>query len=320
MNLRKCVMALMLLAGFIFFSSMGQALDFPKKPIVVIVPYMAGGTTDIATRGLAEAAKKHFGQPVIVENRPGGGSAVGVGSIVGKEPDGYLVSVAVEGLHRTSYMNKLSFDTVKDVTPIMQFCGYIFGIWVRADSPFKTLKDLVDYAKANPGKISYMASGIGGGGHIATEELAYYAGIKLTLVPSKGDAEATTALLGGHIDVGACTSGLVPLLRAGKVRLLAIYTEKRAEMLPDVSTVAECGYKVIHNNPITVLGPKGMPKNIVKALHDGFRKAIDEPSFRATLEKYEMPVMYKNTEDCAKDWAEAYIRAGEQVRKYMKKE
>jgi len=320
MNLRKCVMALMLLAGFIFFSSMGQALDFPKKPIVVIVPYMAGGTTDIATRGLAEAAKKHFGQPVIVENRPGGGSAVGVGSIVGKEPDGYLVSVAVEGLHRTSYMNKLSFDTVKDVTPIMQFCGYIFGIWVRADSPFKTLKDLIDYAKANPGKISYMASGIGGGGHIATEELAYYAGIKFTLVPSKGDAEATTALLGGHIDVGACTSGLVPLLRAGKVRLLAIYTEKRAEMLPDVSTVAECGYKVIHNNPITVLGPKGMPKNIVKALHDGFRKAIDEPSFRATLEKYEMPVMYKNTEDCAKDWAEAYVRAGEQVRKYMKKE
>jgi tripartite-type tricarboxylate transporter receptor subunit TctC len=217
-------------------------------------------------------------------------------------------------------MNKLSFDTVKDVTPIMQFCGYIFGIWVRADSPFKTLKDLIDYAKANPGKISYMASGIGGGGHIATEELAYYAGIKFTFVPSKGDAEATTALLGGHIDVGACTSGLVPLLRAGKVRLLAIYTEKRAEMLPDVPTVAECGYKVIHNNPITVLGPKGMPKNIVKALHDGFRKAIDEPSFRATLEKYEMPVMYKNTEDCAKDWAEAYVRAGEQVRKYMKKE
>jgi tripartite-type tricarboxylate transporter receptor subunit TctC len=320
MNLRKCVMALMLLAGFIFFSSIGQALDFPRKPIVVIVPYMAGGTTDLATRALAEAAKKHFGQPVIVENRPGGGSAVGVGSIVGKEPDGYLVSVAVEGLHRTSYMNKLSFDTVKDVTPIMQFCGYIFGIWVRADSPFKTLKDLIDYAKANPGKISYMASGIGGGGHIATEELAYYAGIKFTLVPSKGDAEATTALLGGHIDVGACTSGLVPLLRAGKVRLLAIYTEKRAEMLPDVPTVTECGYKVAHNNPITVLGPKGMPKNIVKALHDGFRKAIDEPSFRATLEKYEMPVMYKNTEDCAKDWAEAYVRAGEQVRKYMKKE
>jgi len=308
------------LTGSVLNPIAAQALDFPKKPIVVIVPYMAGGTTDLATRALAEAAKKHFGQPVIVENRPGGGSAIGVGSIVGKEQDGYLLSVAVEGLHRTSYINKLSFDTVKDVTPIMQFCGYIFGVWVRADSPFKTLKDLIDYAKANPGKISYMASGIGGGGHIATEELAYYAGVKFTLVPSKGDAEATTALLGGHIDVGACTSGLVPLLRAGKVRLLAIYTEKRAAMLPDVPTVAECGYKVAHNNPITILGPKGMPKDIVKAVHDGFRKAIDEPSFLATLAKYEMPVMHKNTEDCAKDWAEAYVRAGEQVRKYMKKE
>ncbi len=320
MNFRKRILALATVIECIFLISVVHALDFPKKPILVVVPYMAGGTTDLATRGLAEAAKKHFGQPVIVENRPGGGSAIGVGSIVGKDPDGYLLSVAVEGLHRTSYINKLSFDTVKDVTPIMQFCGYIFGIWVKADSPFKTLKDLIDYAKVNPGKITYMASGIGGGGHIATEELAYHAGVKFTLVPSKGDAEATTALLGGHIDVGACTSGLVPLLKAGKVRLLAIYTEKRAEMLPNIPTATEFGYKVAHNNPITILGPKGMPKDILKALHYGFRKAIDEPSFRATLEKYEMPIMYKNTEDSTKEWADAYVRAGDQVRKYMKKE
>jgi tripartite-type tricarboxylate transporter receptor subunit TctC len=320
MNLPKCIMALMLLTGFIFFPSTGQGLDFPKKPIILVCPYMAGGTNDLATRALAEAAKKHFGQPVIVENRTGGASAVGVGSIVGKDPDGYLLSVAVEGLHRTSYLNKLSFDTVKDVTPIIEFCGFVFGVWVRADSPFKTLKDLIDYAKANPGKITYMASGIGGGGHIASEELAYCAGVRFTCVPSKGDAEATPALLGGHIDFGACTSGLVPLLRAGKVRLLAVYTEKRVEMLPDIPTVTECGYKVAHNNPIIILGPKGMPKDIVKALHDGFRKAIDEPSFLDTLKKYEMPIMYKNTEDCTKDWAEAYVGAGEQVRKYLKKE
>jgi len=309
------------LTGFMMNPILGQALDFPKRPIILVVPYLAGGTTDMSTRALAEAAKKHFGQPVIVENRPGGGSAVGVGSIVGKEPDGYLLSVAVDTLHRTSYINKLSFDTVKDVTPIIQFCGYIYGVWVRADSPYKTLKDLVDYAKANPGKISYMGAGVGSGGHIAMEELAYYAGgVKFTHIPSKGDAEATTALLGGHTDVGGCTTGLVPLLRAGKLRLLAVFTEKRAEMLPDVPTVAECGYKAVHNNPIIVFGPKGMPKDVVKALHDGFRKAIDESSFRATLEKYEMPVMYKNTDDCTKYWAEAYVRAGEQVRKYMKKD
>jgi len=309
------------LTGFMLNPLVGQGLDFPKRPIILVVPYLAGGTTDMSTRGLAEAAKKHFGQPVIVENRPGGGSAVGVGSIVGKEPDGYLLSVAVDTLHRTSYINKLSFDTVKDLTPIIQFCGYIYGVWVRADSPYKTLKDLMDYAKANPGKISYMGAGVGSGGHISMEELAYYAGgVKFTHIPSKGDAEATTALLGGHTDVGGCTTGLVPLLRAGKLRLLAVFTEKRGEMLPDIPTVAECGYKVVHNNPIIVFGPKGMPKDVVKTLHDGFRKAIDEPSFLATLAKFEMPVMYKNTDDCTKYWAEAYVRAGEQVRKYMKKD
>ena len=175
----------------------GQAADFPNKPITLVVPYPAGGATDLVIRPLAEAAKKYLGQPVIVENRSGGGGAVGVGSIVGKKPDGYLLSVVVTSLHRNSYINKLSFDTVKDVTPVIQLAGYLYGILVRSDSQFKTLKELLDYAESQPGKDQLHGFRPRDGGHIAMEELAYNAGgIKFNHIPSKGDPESTAALFG----------------------------------------------------------------------------------------------------------------------------
>jgi len=298
----------------------GQASDFPNKPITLIVPYPAGGATDVVIRPLAEAAKKHLGQPVIVENRGGGGGAVGVGSIVGKKPDGYLLSVVVTSLHRNSYINKLPFDTVKDVTPIIRLAGYLYGILVRPDSQFKTLKELVEYARTNPGKISYMASGVGTGGHIAMEELGYNAGgIKFNHIPSKGDQESTANLLGGHIEAISTTSGWIPQVDAGNLRLLATYGEKRTKKFPNVPTVIELGYKVIHNSPIGVVGSKDMPKDILKILHDAFKKSLDDPTFLSVMDKYEMPVMYQNTVDFTKYWADSYIEAGEHVKRYMPK-
>src|SRR5271157_5034624 len=133
-----------LTTGLLFAPVTGQTADFPSNPITVVVPYPAGGATDIAIRPLCEAARPFLRQqPVIVENRSGGGGAVGVGSIVGKKPDGYLLAEAVNSLHRNSYINKLPYDTVKDLTPIILVGGHLYGILVRADSPFKTLRDLI---------------------------------------------------------------------------------------------------------------------------------------------------------------------------------
>ena len=313
-----------ILTGLVVFSLLisGLALGagFQSKPITLIVPYPAGGATDVVIRPLAEAAKKYLGQPVIVENRGGGGGAVRVGSIIGKNPDGYLLSVVVTSLHRASFINKLSFDTVKDVTPVMRVAGYLYGILVNQNSPHKTLKDLLDYAKTHPGKVSYMASGIGTGGHIAMEELAYFAGgLKFNHLPSKGDQESSTALLGGHIEAISTTSGWIPLTDAGKFRLLATYGEKRTKRYPNVPTVYELGFKFVHNSPIGIVGPKGMPKEVVKTIHDAFKKALDDLIFLETMAKFEMPVMYQNTEEFTKYWAEAYVEAGEHVRKYIKK-
>ncbi|RPJ72028.1 MAG: tripartite tricarboxylate transporter substrate binding protein [Desulfobacteraceae bacterium] len=312
----RLILALVFLAA----SAAGvAAADFPSKPITLIVPYPAGGSTDVVIRPLAEAAGKILGQPVMVENKGGGGGAVGTGSIVGKEPDGYLLSVVVTSLHRAAHINKLSFDTVNDLTPIIRVGGYLYGILVRPDSKIKTLQDLVDQAKAKPGELAYMASGIGTGGHIAAEEMASNAGVKFNHLPSKGDQESSAGLLGGHVDFISTTSGWIPLVDAGQLKLIATYGETRVKKYPDVPTVKESGFKVVHNSPIGIVGPKGLPADRVKILHDAFHKALSDPAFLNAMGRYEMPVMYQNTAGFAKFWAEAYTEAGIQVQNFIKK-
>lgn len=316
--LRGFLIVLVSMISVIMWGGISTAAEFPAKPITLIVPYPAGGATDVVIRPLAEAAGKILGQPVLVENKGGGGGAVGVGSIIGKEPDGYLLSVVVTSLHRVAHINKLAFDTVKDVTPIIRVGGYLYGILVKPDSKFKTLRDLIEYAKANPGEASYMASGIGTGGHIAAEEMASNAGVKFNHLPSKGDQESSAGLLGGHVDFISTTSGWIPLVDAGQLKLLATYGEARVDKYPDVPTVKEAGYKVVHNSPIGIVGPKGMAPERVKSLHDAFHKALSDPAFLNAMGRYEMPVMYQNTADFTKFWADAYVEAGVQVKNFIK--
>ncbi|MGZ3534856.1 MAG: tripartite tricarboxylate transporter substrate binding protein [Thermodesulfobacteriota bacterium] len=315
----KMILSLAILAAVLLLApTAGQTADFPKSPITMVIPWGAGGATDITFRALCEAAKKHLGQPIIVENRVGGGSAVGVGSIIGKKPDGYTLAEATESLHRNSYLNKLPFDTVKDVTSIMLVGGHQIGVVVRSESPFKTLNEVIDYARANPEKLTYMASGVGSAGHIAWEETAYNAGgIKVQHIPSKGDQESSTAVLGGHVDMIVTTAGWIPLVEAGKLRLLATYGEKRSKVFPKVPTVKELGYKVVHSNLMVILGPKGMDPEVVKIIQDGFHKAMDDPIFVEAMGKFDMPIIYMDAKDCSKYWADAYVKAGEHVKRFI---
>jgi tripartite-type tricarboxylate transporter receptor subunit TctC len=309
-----------LAVGLLLLPAVAQAADYPKGSITLVVPWGAGGATDVTFRALSEAAKDIVGQPIVVENRTGGGSAVGVGYIVGKKPDGCLLVEATSSLHRNSYLNKLPFDTVNDLTPIIAVGGLLFGILVRDDSPFKTLKDLIDDAKANPGKLTYMASGVGSVGHIAWEETAFNAGgIELRHIPSKGDQESSSALLGGHVDMIATSGGWVPLVQAGKLRLLASFGAKRSEVFPDVPTVKELGYKVVDDGVMVILGPKGMDPQMVKTLHDVFHKAQSDPRFVTAMSKYGMPILHLDPKECAQYWADSYVEAGKQVNRFILK-
>jgi tripartite-type tricarboxylate transporter receptor subunit TctC len=296
-----------------------HAQEFPTRPITLIVPYTPGGATDLTFRALADAARKHFGQNVVVENRPGGSGAVAVSSMLARAPDGYTVTVIVPVLQRASYQSKFSFDVVKDVTPIIQVSGLQYGIVVRADSPYRTLRDLVEAGKANPGKIAYMSAGIGSGGHIYMEEIGAAAGgVKFNHIPAKGDADAAIGLMGGQVDaIAVSPGGWTSLVQSGKLRLLATLGEKRMRKFPDTPVVRETGYDVVHLTPLGLAGPRDLPVDLVRKLHDGFRKAVNDPEFLAKMDEMENPILYQGPEEFTRSWARYYQEEGERVRRFL---
>ena len=272
-----------------------RAQAFPARTIRYICPWPAGGSTDIVMRAFAESAGKALGQTVLVENKPGASGTLGAIEMVNARPDGYTLAQLPISVFRVPHMQKVQFDTLKDFTWIACLTGYTFGLVVRADSPLKSIKDLVDYAKANPGKFTYGNTGNGTSPHLAVEEFAQKAGITLQPVPYKGNAENMQAILGGHVMAASDATGWGPHVDAGKLRLLATYGSKRTKRWPSVPTLNELGYKTISDSPFGVGGPKGMDPAVTRILHDAFRKTLDDPAVIAVLDKYDQQVIYLDT-------------------------
>jgi tripartite-type tricarboxylate transporter receptor subunit TctC len=267
--------------------------DFPTKPVTFILPMPPGGATDTAVRPLVNEARKYLGQPIIVENKPGGGNTVGVQIVASKPPDGYTIGVMQRSTLIALHMGRLNFNPVDEATHIMNFSGLLMGIAVRSDAPWKTIEEFIEHARKNPGAINYGTPGTGTTAHLPVEELAMDAGVKLNHVPYSGDAGCIPAILGGHVDAISATSGAWgPLLRAGKVRVLCIYYDRRSPNFPNVPTLKESGYNVVETCPIEIFGPKGIPKPVVDKLHDSFRKALDGQDFLAVLKNLDMPLLY----------------------------
>lgn len=277
-----------------------MAAEYPTKPINLIIPFPAGGSADLSGRALASAASKFLGQPIICENRPGGGGTVGPSLVATKTPDGYILGQMTGAAIIAYHMGKVGFNPVEDLTHIVRYGSYLYGLAVRADSPWKTLQEFIEYSKQNPGKLSYASSGVGTPVHLAMEELAMLAGVQWIHVPYKGVAESNTALLGGHVEAASESSGWAPLVDAGKFRLLATYGEKRSARYPHVPTVKECGYGMVMAGPIGVMGPKGLPKPVLKRLDDAFRKAMDEPDFQEVMKKFDFTLAYLGPDDYEK--------------------
>ncbi len=276
------------------------AADFPSRPITLICPWPAGGPTDVVMRGMAEAAAKVLGQPVIVDNKAGASGTLGPATMAAvAKPDGYTISQTSIGTVRLPLMQKTSFDPVRDFTYIILLTGYIFGVSVKGDGPFKSWADVLAYAKANPGKLTYGHPGSGGSLHIGMEQMAAHSGVQFTPVPFKGEAEVFTALMGGHVDVMASGTGRQDLIDSGQIRILSVWTEKRIPRLPDVPSIRELGYPFVFESPWGFAGPKGMEPAIVKKLHDAFKTALDDPGVRATMAKYEMAPIYKAADEYA---------------------
>lgn len=288
------VLVLSLLAQF------AAAQGFPQRPVTLLITFPAGGPTDIAGRALAEATAKYLGQPVVVENRPGATGTLGAAALVNAKADGYTVSMTPITVFRLPHMENVAFDPIRDIRYVMGVSGYVFAVIVRADAPWKSMAELLAYAKANPGKVSYGSHGIGGSVHLAMEELSSAQGIQLTHVPYKGSADMLNAVLGGHISIAVDSTGAVPQVASGKARALAVFTEKRAAIWPEVPTLLELGYGIVSTSPYGIGVPAATDPAIVKILHDAFKKGLEDPIHLKVLERYNQPLWYRSSEEYGK--------------------
>jgi tripartite-type tricarboxylate transporter receptor subunit TctC len=277
------------------------AQNYPTKPITLIVPWPAGGSTDTHLRKLSEIASRHLGQPIIIENKPGFGGMLGPAQMAkSAAPDGYTIAQVTVNAFRAPHMQKVDWDPLRDFTYIIGVSGYTFGVAVKSDSPFKTFDDLIAYARANPGKMSYGSTGTGTSPHLLMEVVADKAGVQFLHVPFKGNADSTQALMGGHVMAQSDATGWGKFIDAGTFRLLVTFGDKRARW--GAPTAKELGYDVVSYSPYGLAGPRGMDPKIVKILHDAFKKAMDDPEHHKVLAQLDQVYWYKSTEDYNK-WA-----------------
>jgi len=288
----------LLAAAILGLAGGAQAQQFPNRPVTLVVPWPPGGGTDIGMRALAAATEKHLGQKIVIDNKPGAAGTIGPANMAATAaPDGYTVAQIPITVFRLPFIQKTAYDPAKDFTYIIGVTGYTFGVVVKRDAPWKTFIELLDYAKANPGKINYGAPGAGTSLHITMEQIAKQRGIKWTMVPFKGQADSLVALLGGHIDVESNSTGWAGSVNSGDVRLLVTWGAQRTKNWPAVPTLKDVGIDMVSNSPFGIAGPKGMDPAVVKVLHDAFKKGMDEQSYKDAMTKLDQEEYYLNTAD-----------------------
>jgi tripartite-type tricarboxylate transporter receptor subunit TctC len=278
------------------FAAAGTAraqAKFPDRPIRLIIPWAAGGPADAGFRILAQSVSKKLGQQVIVDNKAGASGIMGALALQEAKPDGYTISQMHMSVLRQPLLNKqLTYNPINDLTYILQITGFIMGVVVKADAPWKTLPELLAYAKANPGKLNWGTLGIGSTQHLAMERVGLaQGGLSWTHAPYRGTADTLRALLGGEIDFASESSGWAPMVEAGQLRLLAVFTAQRAKRFPNVPTVKELGIDVVIDSPGGLIGPKGMDPAVVAVLADAFRAAAQEPEHLKFLENMDQPLI-----------------------------
>lgn len=283
--------------ALIFFPCQVRAQQYPARAITLVVPYAPGGVTDLGARVLAEAMQKHLKQPVVVVNKPGGGTTIGGNAVATAKPDGYTLgffptSAAIPEVF--SYFYEAPY-TSKDLQTVSHVAGPVLAVTVKADSPINTLKDLVEYARKNP-DTKVATHGKSTLGFLVMATIGKAENVRFIDVPFAGDSLITPAILGGHVLVGTpAYPAIKSLLDAKKLKVLALCIKKRAEFAPDIPTVVELGYKLAFVSFLGVYGPKGLPADIVKKLDTVNAQVTKDLDFRAKMNNMGTNVAYEST-------------------------
>jgi tripartite-type tricarboxylate transporter receptor subunit TctC len=286
---------------------------FPSRPIALWVPWPAGGATDLTLRLLAELAGRRLEQKVIIENRGGAGGTLAMNVLQQAAPDGYTIAQLPQTIFRAPYTQKVSWDPIRDVTPIIQISGVTFGIVVPEASPLHSLDDLFAYARAHPGALTISSNGIGTTPHLVIDKLFARRGLTYIHVPYKGTAEQMLAVSSGQVMAGGNSNGFAPFVDSGRLRLLVTFGEQRTRRWPQVPTLKELGYGIVATSPYGLGGPRGMSAPAVRVLHDAFKAAMFDPVHIAELAKYDQELAYLGPEDYARAMREAYAQEKKNV-------
>ena len=279
---------------------------FPDRPLRVFVPWTPGGATDIQMRTVCEIASRHLGQPIVVENKPGASGTLGAQMLAREaRPDGYTLSQMPNGVFRMPAMMRAQnmtppYDPLTDFTWILRMVGYMGGVVVRPDAPWRSMGDLLAHALVHPGTLFYGTPGANTT-DVTMTRLARLLGIDWTAVPFRGAAPNLQALLGGQIHFSAETSAWADMALEGRVRPLALWMSARAARFPDVPTFRDLGHDIVSESAYGIAAPRGTPPAIVSILHDAFKLAVHDPQHLAVLARFDMPVRYLDSEAYADD-------------------
>ena len=284
--MRALVRTTMLGVALAFAATNASAQTYPSKPITIVIGYTPGAVSDLAARTLSDGLNQAWGQPVIVDNRPGSGSNIAAGYVARAPADGYTLMVGTDAtLTSNVFLYKHTpFDPVKDFAPIINAGANIICLAVNAELPIKTVTDLIAYAKKNPGRLSYGTSGVGSPHHLSGELLRQKAGIEITHIPYKGGGAAVNDLLGGHIGMAFLSlSAALPHMNTGKIRIVAVVEKARYAALPEIPTVGETVPGFEMSSWVGVFAPAGTPPDIIAKLNDAMAKVLKTDSVKARL-------------------------------------
>jgi tripartite-type tricarboxylate transporter receptor subunit TctC len=305
--MKRGVWWLVLLAVLVAAGSVTAQEPFPSRPLQIVVPFPPGGVADLHARPIAPVLERILKQPIAVVNKSGAAGAVGMQFVATSKPDGYTLLLALSSISIIPEVDRLFARppayTRDQLAPIALLSADPTVLVVKASSPWKSMADLVADAKRRPGAITFSSSGVYGTLHMAMELLSHAAGIKLRHVPYAGGGPAVTALLGGHVDALASgPSVVIPHLKAGTLRALAGWGDKRLAALPDVPTLKELGYEAEFYIWAGLFAPKGTPAPVMHALRDAARQAVADPEFKGAMAKLETPIHYLDAEEFQKFW------------------
>lgn len=297
-----------------------SAQEFPTKPIELVIPYGPGGSHDLTARAVASVAHQYLGQPLLVVLKPGGGGAVGSQYVIRSRPDGYTLLFGGSGPNTVFALVQKAPIGPDHLVPVAKInhSGAVFA--VRADAPWKTLREAIDWMRKNPGKFNFANTGPWGAADFPMRQIAHAAGVEYNNIPHDGGGPATLAVLGGHADATfSFAPQLLPQINAGKMRALAVTDSKRIRILPGVPTVKEEGFDVTFTMWRGVLAPKGTPQAIIDKLEAAFRKISEDRSFQALIRQLGDDVQFEGSKEFEQTWRREWEDAARVVAAATKK-